>query len=293
MNWDDVRVMLGVARHGAVRPAARDLRVHHATVLRRIDQLEADLGVRLFDRTPDGYVLTSAGEDLQDAATRVEADLLSVERRIEGTDHALAGTVRVTMPEPLATRIFLPQLPELQSTYPRLNITVITTNDMLDLARMEADIAIRANNNPPNDLVGRRLFKYGAAIYASRDYLQDHDPVGEPQDARWLGWEDQDTEPAWIAQTPFPSVPVGVRCPGLTAQHAAAEAGLGLSYLPCIVGDASPALMRVPPSEPTPARDIWVLTHEDRKRQARIRAVMDFAIDILIEGRTAIEGRPD
>ena len=277
MDWEDIKTFGEVVRGGTVRSAAKALGVHHSTVSRRIENLEKTMGARLFDRRPEGYSPTQAGEELIQAAKGFSDKLIDVERHISGSDNELAGRLTVTMADPIATWVIGPRLSEFTEKYPKLELEVIVTFDMLDVARMEADVAIRMNNNPPETLVGKRLFKYCTSIYASDDYLEKHDLINEPEKAAWLGWGGTERFPEWTQETEFSRVPIWGHYASPSIHTAAARAGLGLAMLPCIQADRTAGLMRVTKDKPKPQRDIWILTHNDLRRTARVRAFMEFA----------------
>ena len=290
-DWEDIKTFNAVMDAGTVRSAAQKLGVHHSTVSRRIESLEKTLQVRLFDRRPEGYAPTQAGEELAAIAEGFGAELTTISRRIAGRDDMLPGKLTVTMAEPLAVGIFAPKLPEFSEAYPGLELDIRVTYEQLDVARREADIAVRMNNNPPETLVGKRFFPYHMSIYASPDYLRSHDLVNDPKSARWLGWGDDDGEyPDWTQATEFAQVPVWGAFDRPTLQIAAVQAGLGIAMLPCMMGDVAPGLIRATDRKPTPARDIWVLTHNDLRRTARVRAFMDFAESVIRENKSLLVG---
>lgn len=290
-DWEDIKTFDAVMTAGTVRKAAAELGVHHSTVSRRIEALEHCLKVRLFDRRPEGYAPTQAGEELADIANGFGNALTGIVRRIAGRDDILPGKLTVTMAEPLATGIFAPRLPQFSDRYPGLELDIIVTYEQLDVARREADIAVRMNNNPPETLVGKRYFPYYTSIYASPDYLADHDLANDPESARWLGWGDTDDRyPDWTQKTEFARVPVWGTFDRPSLQIAATRAGLGIAMLPCMMGDVAPGLVRVTARKPEPARDIWVLTHNDLRRTARVRAFMDFAGTVIRDNKPLLTG---
>ncbi|MEP3226769.1 MAG: LysR family transcriptional regulator [Parasphingorhabdus sp.] len=295
MDWEDIKTFREVMNGGTVRAAAKSLGVHHSTVSRRIEQLEQALGVTLFERRPEGYFPTSAGEDLAVAASSFADELNTVERHIAGRDNELSGSLRVTMAEPFATGMFAPRLPEFCAAYPGLELEILTSFDLLDVARREADIAIRMDNNPPDTLVGKRLFAYTTTVYAHPDYLAQQDFINHPERARWLGWTEKESRfPDWTQDTEFSRVPVWGNFASIALQLEMAKAGMGLIMIPCIMGDNQPSLVRATEQEPQPSRDIWILTHDDLRRTARVKAFMDFAETVLRDNQAMLTGqRPD
>lgn len=294
LDWEEVKSFAVLAECGTVRRAARELGIHHSTVSRRIDHLEHGLGVRLFDRSPDGFVLTAAGEEFALAVKECGVRLNDAERMISGQDRQMSGVVTVTMAEPLAVYGFAPRLGEFVEAYPGIDVHLIATTDFLDVSRREADIAIRMDNNPPQTLVGKRLFAYYQTVYASPDYLARHDLDAQPELARWIGWDrEQERFPDWTKDTEFGSVPVWGYFPDLPMQQAAARNGLGLAMLPCFTGDQDPRLVRATQRPPTKSRDVWLLTHADLRRTARVRAFMQFAETVLRQNKSRFIGELD
>lgn len=291
MDWEDIKVLGSLAKKGTVRAAAKDLGVHHSTVSRRVDALEHAAGVRLFDRAPEGYVLTEAGEHLANSAKVMDDEVIRAQRLISGGDRAMAGRILVTMPEPAAVHAFAPRMPEFFARYPNLEIEISSSMSMVDLSRRKADVAVRMNNNPPDSLFGKRLFPYYETVYCSADYFKDYDLKNRPQDARWIGWDGSfEPFPNWIKNTPFPETPAHGNFPALEMQAAMARAGAGLAILPCFLGDRDSGLVRASSDAPTPSRDIWILTHSDLRRTTRVRAFMKFAEQVIQENRAFFTG---
>lgn len=280
-----MRVFLAVARRGSVRAAARDLDVNHATVSRRVIRLETALGAKLFVRAPSGYLLTPAAEELQRAVEQMEVQATAVERRLTGRDEELRGTLRVTVPLALAENLMMPDIADFTASHPDIDLRVMLSYGLVDLARHKADVAIRMSNDPAPSLVGRRLVKMHKAIYATPEYLR------LPRDSwTWLGWGDASASPPWIQQSPFPKLPMRTHLDSPLAQLQGAKAGMGISMLPCFLGDCEPALRRVD-GRSIPERDLWLLTHDDLRRTGRVRAFMDHMARAILDRRDLIEGR--
>ena len=291
LDWEEVKSFAVVAEAGTVRRGARQLGVHHSTVSRRIDNLEHALGAKLFDRQPQGYILNTAGEEFAAAVRECGVRLNDAERHISGQDRDLSGTVTVTMAGPLAVHVFGPNLAEFADVYPGIEVRVITTTNVLDISRREADVAIRIDNNPPESLVGKRLFPYYQTVYATQEYLNSQDFENEPEAARWISWRaSEDKYPEWTKETEFGAVPLWGYFPEPALQQSAARGGLGLAMLPCVIGDNDPQLVRASSREPTKARDIWLLTHSDLRRTARIKAFMAFAEKVLRDAKGELMG---
>ena len=168
LDWDDLRYFLAVAHEGTLARAATALGINATTVGRRLTALEERVGARLLDRTPTGFVLTSAGRDLLPHAERMQAEALSLEREVLGRDQHASGVVRVTATEMLATRFITPHLQRLHARYPAITLELECTNRNVSLARREADIALRLAKPHEENVVTRRLSPIPLALYATR-----------------------------------------------------------------------------------------------------------------------------
>lgn len=275
LPWDDLRLVLAVGESGSLTGAAARLGVSHPTVFRRVNRIEARLGVRLFERARDGYGLTPAGEEVVALATRMAAEVTELERRLAGRDLRPSGIVRLTTTDTLMLGPLPPLIAELRRREPAITLEISTTNAFLSLSRREADIALRPAAAPPAPLVGRKLSAIATAIYAPRD----RGPV-DPADLAGQDWVLPDDSlsalPAalWAAERRLDRR-AAFRANSLLALRAAAAEGLGLTILPCYVGDAEPRLARVGAPLPELASELWLLAHPDLRRVGRIRAVLD------------------
>jgi len=294
MDWDDLRFFLEVARKGSIRAAAEVLGVNHSTVSRRISAYEKSLGVRLFERLPTGYELTTAGDEMLDSVKRIEEEVATLDRQVFGQDAKLNGHLRVTMPPPLGLHLLMPDIVRFSEIYPGIELELIVAYEIFNLTKREADIAIRITNDPPEHLVGRKLMQYKTAIYASTDYLEKHDPVTKPANKpttmNWIGW-DEASDRNWMKNTPYSDLPIRHQFNEVVAQLSAVKAGLGISQLPCFMADLLPELRRLPLSEPVPSWEIWILTHRDLRQTARVRAFFDFMVGVFETRRGLLEGR--
>ncbi len=292
LDWENLKTLRALSEAKTVRAAAAKLGVHHATVSRRIDQLEETLGARLFDRQPEGLVMTPAAEELVAVAGDFTEQLQASQRRLEGKDAELKGRVVLTMGSPMAETLFAPELPDFADRYPYLDLHIVSTYDVLDLSRREADIAVRLDDDPPPSLVGKRLFSVHQATYASRDYYTRLRDDKDQTIARWIGWgERAERFHELIQTTNFANAPVWGSFDDVNLQLACANAGLGLAILPCVLADKQENLVRFGSGESEPLFDLWLLTHNDLRHTAKIRAVMDFAERVLRKHKDAFEGR--
>ena len=290
ISWDDLRLVSAVGEAGTLTGAARKLGVDHSTAFRRLGALEVRLGVRLFERARDGYAPTPAGEATIAAAGRMLADLGDLEQRLAGEDLRPAGAVRMTTTDTLLD-FLAPLLAAFRAAHPEITVEIVAANAFFTLTRRDADVAIRPAAAAPENLVGRRIATLATALYAAPDYLarrshedlRRHDWVAPDDSLGHLG------SAKWM-QAEIPAERVVVRANSLLALRAAARAGLGIASLPCYLADPDPALARVRAPLPEMASALWLLTHPDLRRVARIRAFLDFAADWLASRRALIEG---
>lgn len=297
MNWDDTRLFLALARSGSARATAAEQKISHSTVKRRVDRLEADLGVRLFDRDVHGYRLTGAGELMMKSTLRAEEALLTAERQLQGRDAQLSGEIRLTTPNVIAQHLIMDDLAEFTRLYPDIEMNIMISYDLFDLSRREADIALRVlrlDSNPPEGLIGRKLMTMNSCYYATEAYLAENDPNRENSRARWIGWDDFERFPVWVKESPFPKLPVYGRMNDAMLQAEAARCGFGLTVLPCFFGDCIEGLQRIPGCDPYPSYDLWMLSHPDLRDAARMRKFREYiaaAIDRkkpMLAGQTTV-----
>lgn len=290
INWDDHRIFLAVARESSIRKAAATLGVSHSTVLRRITAFEEALDVRLFERVPTGYFTTPAGEDMLRSAQRIEEEALAAARRVAGRDTQLCGKVRVTLPSALATHLLMPDLAAFDREHPEIDLELILTYTITNLAKREADVAIRLSNDPPDDLVGRRILHMSNAAYVAKDHLHGGGNKRTAAQLKWIGFSERSSM-QWVEDSDFPNVPVGACIDDPLARMEAVRAGVGMAMLPCFMADAQPDLHRMPPGTLRPHKDVWVLTHKDLRNTARIRKFTSFMSHALHNKRDLLEGR--
>jgi DNA-binding transcriptional LysR family regulator len=279
LDWDDLRFFLALSRHGSLSAAAKVLHVAQSTVGRRLISLEASLGVRLLNRTPDGYVPTLAGQDVREQAERVEAQALSLQRSVGGRDTRLAGLVRVTCAETVATHILAPCFATLHDRHPDLMIELIPNPRELSLSMREADISVRLKRSDQHDLVVRRIGSIAFGLYASPGYLARYGSLnvdgGCPGHFLITQLEDiQDaTQTGWL--TDFaPSARVAMQTSSHEAAVLAAVHGGGLACLARFRADHEAGLTRLATPLPIPGAGIWLLVHRDNRQTPRIRVAL-------------------
>lgn len=287
LQWNDLRVLLAVARAGTLAGAAAALRVNATTVGRRLSALEEALAVRLFDRSPDGYGLTQAGRDLLAHAERMEHEVQAAEREVSGADRRPTGVVRLVATEMLATRFLMPHLPRFLALHPQVQLEVSTTTRPIVLARGEADITVRLTRPREPDVVAQRLGAIRLALYAARSYLAACGAPERPEESLrghrvvlFASSSAFDIENTWFA-TRLAGAQVVLRSDSVSAIYAATLAGLGIALLPVLVAGREPELVQLPTGLESEPRIIWQGVHRDLTKSARVQAVTDFLADVV------------
>lgn len=287
-NLDDVRVFLAIVQGGNLSAAARILKVAQPTVGRRIRSMEEALGTRLFDRTPDGYVITPAGRRMQRAAQRVQESAAVIEQRAGDDEHRLAGTVRITTSEGLANTWLIDKLKLFRETHAAIELEILTSTRLVDVLRLHADIALRIGTPGSDELVGRPVGQVGFGLYASPDYLERY---GTPADTAELNNHtiiESSGQLANVAQAKLlrslaPRAKVAVLTDNISTQVRAARDGLGIAplshYVAAPQGTQQADLVRILDTAFDVRLELWLLTHRELKSTARVRAVLDFLRD--------------
>ncbi len=281
MNWDDLRVVLAIFNAGTLSGAARHLGISHTTVFRRLGEIEESMGVKLFERSRAGYHPTLAGKVTATSAQRVEVEVLEVERRIVGQDLRVSGKIRVTTTDSLMYGLLSPIFSEFLASYPDIGLEIAVSNDVLSLSRREADVAIRPSVKPPESLIGPKIAVIDQAIYGV-DRSENH-PAGA-NDLRSLDWVGPDESmayrelEAWMLEQEL-SGSVRYRVNSVLNMYSAVRDGAGVAVLPCYLAGMSMKRMGRP--IPALSTNLWLLTHMDLNKTARIRLFMEFVADAV------------
>lgn len=278
-NWDEIRTAYQVARMGTVSGAAEVLGVHHATVIRHVDALEARLGTKLFQRHPRGYTPTEAGQQLLAVGQATEDQFAQLAARIAGAGEEMRGELILTSLPALAALV-MPAMAELMRAHPALVLRYITDPRVFRLEYGEAHVAIRAGARPTEpDNVVSQLGVNRTALYAAPDYIERHGRPKGPNDLaghRFIGPDSRESRAPffrWLAGQVPPEAMVFM-ANEMASQQAAIEAGLGLGFLPVLQGRAIPRLVEVVAPMPDWDSPFWLVTHVDLHRTPKVQAAL-------------------
>jgi DNA-binding transcriptional LysR family regulator len=273
-DWEDLRHFTVFAQEKSLSAAARQLKVDHATVARRVAALEGALRLKLVERRPRAYFLTSDGERIAELGKRMELESFAVQRTASAGQSSVAGDVAVSAPPTMAARLIAPRLGELRERYPDLLIQLYGDTRNVSLVRREADIAIRLSRPVDAELVVRKLATVTFSLYASRTYLASHG-----DDARaYIAYDasmDDTPQQTWLRAQANP-VHIVLRSNDLAVQAAAVAAGVGIAVLPDFMGGQDERLVRLPHTGAALEREVWIAVHNDLRHAPRIQAVMAF-----------------
>ena len=280
-NWNEIRTAYELLRCGTVSATADVLNIHRATVIRHIDSLEAMLGEKLFIRSAKGYVATEVGADLLNVAAEADDRFRQFATRAKSGEAGLTGDIILTADGPLLLSL-LPTIREFQKSHPQITVRFIAERRVLRLDYGEAHVAIRLGNEPdePDNVVQPfKTIQFG--LYCSRTYVQNHGEVVKEDlfaSNRWALADSEDYLPdfyAWLLnQVPEENVaflsndPIGV--------FQAIEAGVGLGFLPCERAERQPGLKQISRLDPDWCLNLWLVTHVDRHRSAKVQTFLEF-----------------
>ncbi|RLB37713.1 MAG: LysR family transcriptional regulator [Deltaproteobacteria bacterium] len=273
-RWDDLRIFLAAFREGSCAAAGARLGVNQSTISRRIGALERDLGVRLFDRIPEGLVPTAAAEEIVPRAELFEATAAELMDAVEGIDTRLAGVVRVALPEMIASELVAPALPSFMRERPGLRLELIAGDAIVDLSRREADLALRFVRPESGDLVVRRVATLRFGVFGSKEYLSKR-RGRSTEELEWLDWDTTKAhlpDAAWL-HAAFPRVEPVLRTSALGVRLRATCGGLGVSVLARPLAERYPELEAIEGLPPMPEIPVWLVGHRALRSLPRIKAV--------------------
>jgi len=294
-DWNDLRYLLAIAREGSTLSAAKALGVSQPTVQRRLTALEERIGRKLVEHHPTGYRLTELGKALFPHAVNIERSVEAFQRQLMSEGKELTGTLRVTCPEGMASRLLAPVIETFREKYPELRVDLIMTDRRLDLAKGEAEVALRMHEPGDDSLIARRIANSPWAVFASQSYIKRH---GRPQ--RWedldqhaiieFAGELADNHAARWLRTVAPRATIAIRGNSMLGVLAAVKSGAGLAPLPMLLGRSEDGLEPVLESIPEIDSKLYLVMHADLKSTPRVRAFCDFVVAEFARLRPLIAG---
>lgn len=280
-DWDDLRYLLAVAEHGSTLAAARHLNVNQSTVQRRLREFEQSLGLRLVERSPSGYRLTTAGVAVLPHARRVAAAIEEFVQKVDEAAHA--GILRLTCPEPIAVRLVQSGFVDrFHARHPDLRLQFVLADRYIDLSKGEADVALRSGDTE-GELVGRKIADSIWAAYASRSYLERNGAPTSVEDLKHHPLIALDESlsrhrlSAWLREI-APDAQFTARSNSVLGLVSAAKAGVGVAPLPIALGDAETELVRILEPIPELTRAWRILAHPDGRHLPRVEAFFEFVV---------------
>ncbi|PRY21900.1 LysR family transcriptional regulator [Aliiruegeria haliotis] len=279
-TWDEIRTSFHVAKLGTVSGAAEALGVHHATVIRHVDALEARLGTKLFQRHARGYTPTEAGLDLLQVAAATEDQFTQLVGRIRGRGADVSGELIVTSLPILSPRI-TPLLVEFMEEHPDIRVRFLTDQRLFKLEYGEAHLAIRAGTRPdqPDNIV-QPFSVEPMALYATRDYVERFGMLteGEWGNHRFVCTDDVATRAPfyrWMFEN-VPSDQIVFRASQQRSINDGIFGGAGIGFLPVLDSRRDPNLVEMLPTREDWTSRLWLVTHVDLHRTAKVQTLVNY-----------------
>jgi DNA-binding transcriptional LysR family regulator len=298
-DWADIRLFLAILDRGSLVAAAEHMELTQPTVGRRLTAMEERFGTPLFVRAGRRMQLTDAGRAILDSARRMEREMLAIERSLDVQSTSLCGDVTISATEGTGTEWLTPVLLDFHAQYPDIVLHVLIEGRAVDLIRREADIALRLGQPAQPDLIARRLLTVGFGLYASEVYLRRAAPLRSLEDLhahQMVALQGNGTAlnsplflPASAQVLPGKLVYL-TNSP--TAQLSAVQAGFGIGILSHRWASVAGRLTHVLPDYTAAALDLWLVTHEELRHSARIRAVFDFIAERALADAPLFEWGP-
>ncbi|MHC9176503.1 LysR family transcriptional regulator [Pseudomonas aeruginosa] len=279
MEWGDVKIFLAIVRAGTFSGAAAYLKVSRPTVSRRLQALEDALGQKLFQRTGDGLLITAEGESVIELAEKMEESALALDRKMAAEDARLEGELKITCAEWFAGYVLPEVLVNFSRKYPRIRIEILSSANLLDLSRRDADIAFRNIPFDKPDIVQRKLMDINYAVYAADSYMIEAASAGEGVELILMNSDlSYFPDVTWILKV-LPKATVAHRSNARSVQAKLCSAGLGLAVLPVVVGQKVPGLKVIDLGESPPGRELWLGYHRDLRDLKRLRELVNAVVD--------------
>jgi DNA-binding transcriptional LysR family regulator len=284
MNWTLLQSFLAVAQTGSLSTGAKQLDASQPTISRHIQTLEKQLGYKVFLRHSRGVELTDRGAQLYEQARGLDAQIAAIVRRQPLARAEAMGTVRISVNEPLGLYVLPEWLVQVRTQYPQLELELVVDNSLADLSRREADLAVRMLRPEPSHLVGKKLGLVPLGLFAHRSYIERK---GEPQRLEDIANHTvlgMDADPLWpgqVASLGLRREDFALRTDSLALQYEALLAGVGIAGTHLALARRHPELVQVLKQVPLPALEMWVVVHEELRRERAISTVFESLAEFL------------
>jgi DNA-binding transcriptional LysR family regulator len=296
LDWALVRSFIAVMDAGSVSAAARATQGHQPTISRHLSELEAQLGVALFERTGRGVRPTAAGLDVLPAARRMQAAAEALARSVTRGREATRGTVRITASQVVATWLLPPLLAEFQRAEPDIALEIVSSNAVQNLLRREADIAVRMVQPDQGSLIARKVGEVAIGAWADAGYLAAMGTPRTPADLlrhRLVGYDRDEAILRGFARMGIALTPAhfGVRTDDQVANGQLVVAGAGIGFAADYWAALWPRLERVLPDLPIPPLPCWLAVHRELRGNGVVKRVYDFLARAIPERLAAAPSR--
>lgn len=284
-DWNDIKALIAAAEAGSLSAAAASTGISQPTLGRKIDALEISLGLKLFERGPQGMALTDSGADMLAHARQMQDAAARLSLAASGRAETLEGTVRITAPEVMSAHHLPAILTRLLDAEPGVEVELVANNGTDNLLRREADIAIRMYRPTQADLIARKVTDMRLGLYAAETYLAAY---GEPTLAtfanhRMVGYDRNPMIADWMSSHGVAAPPgfLRLRTDDQVVHWRMVVAGAGIGPNQIAVGEAEPKVRRILHELDLPTLPVWLTVHEELRTSALIRRVYDFVAEEL------------
>lgn len=296
LDWDNLRVFLGVARARSALEASHTLGLNQSTISRRLHRLEEDIGSKLFDRNSQGHRLTSAGHRLLEHVEKLESTLSAVESEVFGDNMALTGEIRLGATEGFGSYFLASHLAHFCTRHPAITVDLLPMPRNVNLSKREADASVTVDRPTTDSFVASKLAEYRLLPYATRTYLQQHPAIESMSDLtghRWIDYVDDllFTDQQVSLRKWLPSARSFLRSTSVIAQLQAVRSGLGIAMLPCFMASSEKDLVPILADQVGLTRNFWLVAPAERRELARIRALWDYLRQVVDANRDFLMGR--
>jgi DNA-binding transcriptional LysR family regulator len=278
-DWDDLKFFITAVRAGNYTHAANRLKVNRTTVGRRINALESDLGISLFEQTPTGYRPTTAGRAVLESAEQIEREIEKLTERLAAPDQRVVSTVRVAVSGEIGTE-FMAELLAFRKSEPDIKLELLTARDALTtVLQRKADLGICLVPYRPENTRGIRIGQLSQKLYASQGYLDALPSNHRFEDHDWIGWGKEAANSAsarWLKTNLHDSAKISAEVNSWDAFKQAVQSGLGIGHMWSFVADREPSLVSIRDIEPELSMELWLLVRDDVPPDTRTKKLMEF-----------------